>query len=103
MRLMLLALASVLVLAALQASPAGAAEPASEASAISTATQPAATYVSELGPAVAIPPRPPDALPRSGGGDGTRPVWPAAVGLALALVGILLIHTSRNLRPKLSS
>lgn len=102
MRLMLMALASVLALAALQA-PAGAADPASEASAISTAPQPAATYVSELGPAAVLPPWPPDELPRSGDGHETRRVWPAAIGLTLAVLGVFLVHTSRNLRPKLSS
>ena len=98
MRLMPVALASLFVLAALQASPAWAGEPASEASAISTGPQPTATYVSELGPAVVLPPKPAGELPRSGGGDDTTRVWPTAMGLTLAVLGVFLIHASRNLR-----
>lgn len=103
MRLRLVALVSVLLLAALQASAAGAAQPASEASAISTRPQPTATYVSELGTAVVLPPRPAHELPSSGGGGAANGrAWPTAIGLTLAVLGMLLIQASR-LYPKPSA
>jgi hypothetical protein len=74
--------------------------PVSQTSAISAAPQPTATYVSELGPAVMLPPRQVGELPSSGAGIGATNPWPKAAGLGLALLGVLLIHTALTLRPE---
>jgi len=60
---------------------------------------PTATYVSELAPAVMISPREPAALPASGVGVGPAAAWPKAIGLGLALLGGLLVHTALTLQP----
>jgi hypothetical protein len=74
--------------------------PVNQTAAISAAPQPTATYVSELGPAVMLPPRQVGELPSSGTGIGATTPWPKAAGLGLALLGSLLIHAALTLRPQ---
>ena len=74
--------------------------PLSQTSVISAAPQPTATYISELGPAVMLPPQHVGELPSSGAGIGAATPWPKTAGLALALVATLLIHAALTLRPK---
>ena len=74
-------------------------DPLSQISSVSAAPQPTATYVSELGPAVMLPPRQAMELPASGAGIGSVLPWPKAAGLGLALLGSLLIHAALTLRP----
>ena len=55
------------------------------------------TYVSELAPAVMLAPEP-AALPVSGVNAGAGTPWPKATGLALALLGGLVIYAARAVR-----
>lgn len=71
---------------------------ATPTSVIAAAPQPTATYVSELGPAVMLPPRQAGELPSSGAGIGATAPWPTAAGLGLAFLGTLLIHRALTLR-----
>jgi hypothetical protein len=71
-----------------------------QSSAASAAPPPTATYVSELGPAIMLPPRQPVELPPAGAGDGAATLWPKAAGLGLAVVGCLLLHAAVTLRPE---
>ena len=78
--------------------PAG--QPSNETSVLA-APPPTATYVSELAPAVMLPPRDePAALPSSGGGQGADGPGLKLAGLGLGLLGLVLVHTARALRPK---
>jgi hypothetical protein len=58
------------------------------------AARPTPTYVSELAPAVSVAPRPAASLPATGGAVDVRDAVPTAkiAGLALALVGLVMIH-----------
>lgn len=58
------------------------------------------TYVSELAPAVLLPPREPNELPASGVGGEAGSPWPKATGLALTLLGGLLVFAALTLRPR---
>lgn len=73
---------------------------ASATSSVFAEPGPTPTFVSELAPAVAIAPRQPAALPRSGVGAGPIVPWPTATGAALALLGCALIYTALALRPE---
>ncbi len=74
---------------------------ASATSSVFAEPGPTPTYISELAPAVAIAPRQPAALPRSGVGvDPIVPWWPTATGVALALLGCVLIYTALAQRPE---
>jgi hypothetical protein len=68
-------------------------------SSASAVPPPTATYVSELAPAVMVPPRQPAALPASGAGASAATGWPKAAGLGLALLGVLFVHAALSLRP----
>ena len=69
-------------------------KPFSETSATALAVEPAPAHVSELAPALALPPRAPATLPASGAGDGSRGVEVNIIGLVLALFGAALVRTS---------
>jgi hypothetical protein len=74
---------------------------ASQSSAIAAPPEPAATYVSELGPASVQPPRLAPALPVSGSGfDPAGLPWTKFAGLSLAIGGALLVHAALNMRPR---
>lgn len=70
----------------------------SQASASPAATP---TYVSELGPAVAIAPQEPTALPRTGGGSPTRFPWMTLAGVSLTLIGSALVYSALRM-PRLA-
>ena len=70
----------------------------SETSATALAEEPAPAYVSELAPALALPPHAPEALPASGAGNGSRGAEVNIVGVVLALLGAALVRGSLALR-----
>ena len=72
-----------------------------ETSAIAAAPEGTPTYVSEIGTAIAVPPRAPASLPASGSGGASSSPLPLLAGLLLAAGGIALIQTARSLgRPR---
>ena len=60
---------------------------------------PTPTHVSELAPAVMLPPREPAALPASGAEREAGTPWPKATGIGLAVLGVALIYSALRLRP----
>lgn len=70
----------------------------SETSATALAAEPAPAYVSELAPALALPPRAPEALPASGAGNRSQGAEVNIVGVVLALLGAALVRGSLALR-----
>ena len=75
-------------------------QPVSETASISAAPAASPTLVSELGPAVVLPPSQPVAPPRAGGAVDQRGgiSWSWAAGAGLALAGLGLVHRSLTLR-----
>lgn len=73
----------------------------SETSAVTVAPDATATFVSELGPAVMVPPRQPQELPSSGSAAAQAgSPWSNAAGAGLAVSGALLIYAALILRPR---
>ncbi len=74
--------------------------PIGQSSTVAAAPQPTATYISELAPAVVLPPRQAEILPASGAGTGGPSPWAKTAGLGVALLGCLLIQASLLLRER---
>jgi hypothetical protein len=71
----------------------------SETSSVAAAPLPTATYVSELGPVSVHPPRQSITLPASGtAGVVAGIAWSKFAGIALVIVGALMIHGALSLR-----
>jgi hypothetical protein len=66
------------------------------------AAAPTPTSVSELAPAVSIAPREAAVLPATGGAVDVRGAVPMSkiAGIALALAGLVMIHTGLRWRPR---
>ena len=76
--------------------PSGPTSVSSTSSALA-APEPTPTYVSELGPAVTLPPNAPE-LPLAGAGFVAHAALPKALGLGVALLGALMMRAALAVR-----
>jgi hypothetical protein len=80
------------------------ASPDAPAVSAAPAAAPTPTYVSELAPAVMVPPREPATLPATGARvSGASVPWSHVAGFAVLALGATCLHAGLRLRPRRDS